>query len=185
MNTKAELRLNLTTIFKLLLISGIIIVLAACGKEKPDVSIFILPPAGMQADIAEVLETSLKDAVGETPTTALYTSPIFDMQKLTVEIAAADHGIVIIPEEQFRLFAVSGGLLPLDEYFNPDDYPEGVVEVEEDGEKGTFLLGIPLAEGEWLKSVGYKGQEMVAFVHPRAPDVEQALQVLNVIVDMN
>ncbi|WP_010272383.1 hypothetical protein [Paenibacillus senegalensis] len=172
---------------KWLLLSGVILLLAACGREKPDVSIFILPEAGLQADRAEVLQTTLQEELGETPTIAVHTSPIFDPQKLMVEVAAGDHGIIIISEDQFQLYAKNGGLMPLEEHFDPEVYPEGVLEVElleEEGKTDFLLVGIPLAEGAWLQSISYKGQEMFAFIHPRAPDLEQSIEVLKRIVNM-
>ncbi len=83
--------------------------------------------------------------------------------------------------------------MPLEEYFDPEVYPEGVFEIalpgEDNGEEeeaGTapFLIGIPLAEGAWIQSISYRGQELFAFIHPRASNFEQSVEVLKRIISM-
>jgi hypothetical protein len=34
-----------------------------------------------------------------------------------------------------------------------------------------------------MKDIGYNGKEMIAFIHPRAPNLEAAKQVLKVIAE--
>jgi ABC-type glycerol-3-phosphate transport system substrate-binding protein len=160
--------------------------LSACGGPKADVPIFMMGENGIPGDFATKLEESLKHQIGETPTISLNSSPIFSQEKMIVEIAAGGNGIMILSEKQFQAIALQGGGIILDSLFDPKDYPAGVVETlvdsaKPDGPKEKHLYGIPISQTRWMKEAGYNGSELIAFVHPRAPDLELAKQVLKVI----
>ncbi|WNQ10236.1 hypothetical protein MJA45_21820 [Paenibacillus aurantius] len=172
--------------WKWLLSLVVLVVLAGCGGgPKKDVSIFILPSTGLPQNITEKMETDLQAKVGESPTVAVHSSPIYNDEKLLVEIAAGDHSLVILPKKNFEAFARQGSFVSLDDLFKPEDYPSGVVEAPVGDEKNPkmekHLYGIPLGESKWLKDSGYKGEELYAFVHPRAPQMDKAKQVLQVL----
>ncbi|MFD0872348.1 Maltose-binding periplasmic proteins/domains [Chlamydia abortus] len=170
--------------WKLIAVLVLVVVLSACGRERADVTIFILPPGGMDSSVAETLENFVQDKVGETMSVDLFSSPIFDLNKLMVEIAAGDNDIMVLPEEQFKVFAEQGGLPGMDDLFRPEDYPEGVLEAPNDeGKLEKKLYGVPVSKTEWLQSVGYKGAEMYAFIHPRAKDKDKAAEVLKKIME--
>jgi ABC-type glycerol-3-phosphate transport system substrate-binding protein len=160
--------------------------LSACGGPKADVPIFIMGENGIPGEFAQKLEESLKQHIGETPSISLNGSPIFSQEKMIVELAAGGNGIMILPEAQFHGIAQQGGGIILDTLFDQKDYPKGVVEKlvdseKPDGPKEKHLYGIPVSQTRWMKELGYTGKELIAFVHPRAPNLDLAKQVLKVI----
>ncbi|MEX2460100.1 MAG: hypothetical protein WD469_02155 [Paenibacillaceae bacterium] len=163
-----------------------LVVLSGCGGPKADVPIFMMGESGMPSEISQQLEESLTKRVGEIPTISLNSSPIFSMEKMIVELAAGGNGIMILSKDQFQSVAQQGAGISLDSLFEPKDYPEGVVEVltdadKPDGPKEKHLLGIPISQTSWMKDAGYNGKEMIAFILPRAPNIDAAKQVLKVI----
>ncbi|WP_135554821.1 hypothetical protein [Paenibacillus cymbidii] len=162
-------------------------VLAGCGGSKTDVPIFIMPNSGMAPETARQLEQSLQGLIGEKPTVSVQASPLFNLQKLMVEIAAGDNGIVIVPRGQFVNFALQGSLVVLDDVFDPALYPDGVITPEPDPKKpdvkpGMHLYGVPVTDAKWLKDAGYQGEVLYALVLPRAPQVDAAKQVLSSMI---
>jgi ABC-type glycerol-3-phosphate transport system substrate-binding protein len=157
--------------------------LVGCGGPKPDVAIFMMGKNGIPSEFSLKLEQSLKKKLGETPTISLNASPIFSQEKLIIELAAGDNGIMIVAADTFQMIAQQGGVVNLDNLFNPADYPSGVVEVAADpskpnGPKEKHLYGIPISKAKWMQDEGYQGEELIAFILPRAPHLEQAKQVL-------
>ncbi|OPH61356.1 hypothetical protein BC351_15600 [Paenibacillus ferrarius] len=168
----------------LMMMVGLTLLLAGCGGPKPDVSIFVMGQNGFPSEAAEKLEGSLKSKVGETPTVKLVSSPIFSLEKMIVELAAGGNGIFILAEDQFKSLSNQGGFVSLDEIINPEDYPDGVVEMKEEGKPAEkHLYGIPLAGNKWMKEQGFEGKGLVAFIPQNAPKpkLEAAKQVLKVI----
>ncbi|MDR6878443.1 hypothetical protein [Bacillus sp. 3255] len=165
-----------------MLMSALMIILAGCGGPKPDVSIFVMGANGFPSEAGEKLEASLKSKIGETPTVKLNTSPIFSMEKMIVELAAGGNGIFILGEEQFKGLSQQAGFVNLDETIKPEDYPEGVIEIAEEGKPAEkHLYGIPLAGNKWMKEQGFEGKGLIAFIPVNAPKLEEAKQVLKVI----
>src|SRR5665647_3055263 len=164
------------------------IALSGCGGPKSDVPIFMMGEDGMPSEITQKLEDSLKLKLGETPTITLNSSPIFSMEKMIVELAAGGNGIMILAKTQFDSVAQQGGGIILDSLFDTKEYPEGMAETlvdykKPEGAKEKHLYGIPISKSSWMKAVGYNGKEMIAFIHPRAPNLEAAKQVLMVIAE--
>jgi ABC-type glycerol-3-phosphate transport system substrate-binding protein len=164
------------------------IALSGCGGPKSDVPIFMMGESGIPSDVTQKLEASLKLKLGESPTISINGSPIFSQEKMIVELAAGDNGIMILSEEQFQGVAQQGGVVNLDSLFDPKDYPKGIAETLVDynnpeGAKEKHLYGIPISQTKWMKDIGYNGKEMIAFIHPRAPNLEAAKQVLKVIAE--
>ncbi len=149
-------------------------VLAGCGGPKSDVPMFAMFPDKYPFNKIEVMESTLKAKVGETPTLEINSSPMFNMDKLFVELAAGDNGIIIVPKEQFDMFASQEGYIPLDDTFKKEDYPTGVYKDQ--------LVGVPVSDSKWLTDLGYKGPPMMAFVPFRAKNKEMAKQVLKAIM---
>lgn len=169
---------------KLLLISifTLMVMLAGCGGPKPDVAIFVMGPNGFPTEIGAKLEDSLKSKVGETPTVKIITSPLFSMEKMIVELAAGENGIFVLPEEQFNALAKQAGFVALDDTVKPEDYPNGVREIAEEGKPAEkHLYGIPLADNKWMKEQGYDGKGLVAFIPQNAKKIAEAKQVLKLI----
>jgi ABC-type glycerol-3-phosphate transport system substrate-binding protein len=164
------------------LVSALMVMLAGCGGPKPDVSIFVMGQNGFPSDAGEKLEASLKSKIGEVPTVKLNTSPIFSMEKMVVELAAGGNGIFILADEQFKALSQQAGFVSLDETISPSDYPDGVVEIAEEGKPAEkHLYGIPLSGNKWMKEQGFEGKGLIAFIPVNAPKLEEAKKVLKVI----
>lgn len=173
-----------------LLLTLLALVAGGCGGgPKADVSIFMMTSGGTAQDTTAKIEQALRAKLGEKPTVAVTGSPIFSMEKLIVEIAAGDHGIIVLPEEQFKTLVMQGGTVPLEDQFDAAKYPGGVLEIPADPNKQgsqpeKHLYGVPVSDSKLFQDAGYKGKEkLYAFVHPRAPHMEQAKQVLKTIVE--
>lgn len=164
------------------LLGMMLTLMTACGGPKADVSVFIMGPNGFPSEAAEKMEVSLKAKVGEMPTVKLNTSPIFSMEKMIVELAAGGNGIFILGEEQFKGLSNQAGFVSLDNTINPADYPDGVIEIKEEGKAAEkHLYGIPLTGNKWMKEQGYEGKGLFAFIPQNAPKMDEALKVLKVI----
>ncbi|MDF2669769.1 MAG: hypothetical protein K0R67_2075 [Paenibacillus sp.] len=158
-----------------LVLALIIGVLAGCGGPKADVPIFAMFPENAPFNKNDELEKSLKEKVGETPTVQLFVTPMFSLDKMVVELAAGENGLFIVPKAQFDMLANQEGYISLDDTFKKQDYPEGVYKDQ--------LFGVPVTNTKWLKDLGYKGGEMIAYIPFRAKNKEKSKEVLKVIME--
>lgn len=166
----------------LVVMLGLMLLLSGCGGPKQDVSIFVMGPNGFPSDAGAKLETALKSKVGEIPTIKLNTSPIFSLEKMIVELAAGGNGIFILGEEQFKSLSSQGGFVSLDDTIKPEDYPDGVITMTEEGQPSEkHLYGIPLSGNKWMKEQGLEGKGLIAFIPQNAPKLNEAKQVLQII----
>lgn len=158
-------------------IALLLAVATACGGPKADVPIFMMFPQNAPFDKQEDLQKTLQAKLGEAPTAEVYVSPIFDMQKMIVDLAAGDWGIYVLPKEQFDGFKKDGGFVPLDDVLKKEDFPDGV----NDGQ----LVGVPMKDSKLLKDAGYKGGEMYAFIIQRLKEEKRATakQVLKAMAE--
>lgn len=147
---------------------------AACGN-KPDVSIFVMFPQHTIFSKQKELTAALQEKMGESPTVQFSISPIFDQQKMIIEMAAGPHGIFALPKAQYEGFLGQDGFVPLDDILDKEQYPEGVYEDK--------LIAVPLHETKLLKDAGYTGGEIFAFISERVKDKEKAKQVLKVLAE--
>ena len=173
---------------RLFIVATLVLLVGCGGGPKSDVSVFMMPPNGIPQEITEKIEESLIAQLGESPTVQVGGSPIFDLNKEMVEVAAGGHLIYVFGEERFKTWALQGSLSNLDEIFDPADYPSGVVEadVSEDSDNPIIekhLYGIPMSESKLMKAAGYQGEEIYAFMLPRVDDMGQATQVLKALVE--
>ncbi|UJF34470.1 hypothetical protein [Paenibacillus hexagrammi] len=172
---------------KLLLVSIVMmmVLLAGCGGPKPDVPIFAMGPNGFPSDVGEKLQTSLTAKIGQAPTIQVVAVPIFSMEKMIVELAAAGNGIFILGDEQFQLLAKQAGFVQLDDIVSPEDYPGGVLGIaEEEGKPAEkHLYGIPLEGNKWLKEQGMDGKGLVAFIPQNFKKVDEAKQVMKILAE--
>lgn len=158
-----------------LMMAALIAAAAGCGP-KADVSVFMMFPQNSPFGKQEELKAALQAKLGESPTVELSVSPIFDIQKLLVELAAGSHGVFVFPEEQFEGFKKEEGFVSLDDLFNKEDFPKGV--------SNGKLIGVPLKDSKWLKDAGYKGTgEIYAFTTQRVKNQDQAKQVLKAMAE--
>jgi ABC-type glycerol-3-phosphate transport system substrate-binding protein len=170
---------------KLLLVSllmTVMLALAGCGGgPKPDVAIFMMSSKGIPNEVGDKLQQWLHGKLGETPTVRVLTTPMFSMEKLIVEIAAGDNGVIVVPTEQFKAIGQQGGYVVLDDLAKAEDFPGGVLEIDENGTKLKHLYGIPLEETKWFKETNLNGKDLIAFIPVNAPNKEKAIQVMKLI----
>jgi len=171
--------------FTVIILLFVLVAIAGCGGgPKADVPIFMMASNGIPNEIAEKLETDLRAKVGEAPTVSLLTTPIFSMEKLIVEIAAGDNGIIVVPAEQFKVIGQQGGYVSLDSVAKAEDFPDGVLELPvdgKDGKKEKHLYGIPLETTKWFTDLKLNGKDLVAFVPANAKNQDKVMQVMKVI----
>ncbi|SEB96814.1 hypothetical protein [Paenibacillus sp. GP183] len=161
----------------------LMVLLAGCGGPKADVTIFMMGPQGIPSDGAQKLQSSLAAKVGAVPTIVLNASPMFSVEKMIVEIAAGENGILIIPEDQFRNLGKQGGYVPLDDIIKPEDYPTGIMEITDQGKTEKHLYGIPLEDTKWMKEQNMNGKGLFAFIPQNAKKQAEAKQVLKIIAE--
>ncbi|PZE20380.1 hypothetical protein [Paenibacillus xerothermodurans] len=161
----------------------LLLVLAGCGGgPKADVIVFMMSSGGIPAEAGDKLQADLQTKLGQSPTVQLVTTPIYSIEKLFVEIAAQQNGIIIIPTKDFQALGQQGGYVSLDDIAKREDFPEGVLELPVDGGgKETHLYGIPLENTKWFTDTKLSGKDLVALVPVNAPNREQALKVMSII----
>jgi ABC-type glycerol-3-phosphate transport system substrate-binding protein len=170
-------------IFTFMILLLFVVVMAGCGGPKADVPIFMMSASGIPSEVGDKLEADLQAKVGTAPTVKIQTTPIFSIEKLIVEIAAGDNGIIVVPMEQFKMLGEQGGYVSLDSVAKSEDFPEGVLELKgSDGNKTEkHLYGIPLEKTKWFTELKLNGKDLVAFVPANAKKQEQVMQVLKVV----
>ncbi|MCZ8516381.1 hypothetical protein O9H85_29115 [Paenibacillus filicis] len=170
---------------KLLLGLLLIVMLAGCGGPKADVTIFMMGPQGVPNEVGDKLQQALQTKLGTAPTIQVVTTPMFSMEKMVVEIAAGENGILILPMDQFKTLGNQGGYIALDDVTRADDYPDGVLELKEEGKpsQGKHLYGIPLEKTKWFTDLKLNGKDLVAFIPANAPDKEKSKQVMKRIAE--
>lgn len=161
------------------LLVAIAVLAAGCGsKPKADVSVFLMGSNGVPQEAADKLQSGLTAAVGAAPTIHLQTAPLFSLELMIVQLAAGEHDIFVLPNEQFQTLAKQGGLVPLEDLVNKDDFKTGIVESNDNGKVETHLYGIPLDDSKWFKDQGLKGQGLVAFIPGNSKHQDNAKKVL-------
>ncbi|TDG00431.1 hypothetical protein [Paenibacillus piri] len=173
--------------FTIFILFALLFALAGCGGgPKADVPIFMMSANGVPNDVADKLQADLRSKLGEAPTVSVTSTPIFSMEKLIVEIAAGDNGIIIVPMEQFKTIGQQGGYVSLDSAAKAEDFPDGVLELpvdgkDKEGKKEKHLFGIPLEKTKWFIDLKLNGKDLIAFVPANAKNQEKVMQVIKVI----
>lgn len=165
-----------------------LMLLTGCGGPKYDVTVFILPATGLPFELADKLEAGVKAKLGETPTLDIVSSPMYSVEKLIVEVAAGDHGVIIVPDQQFRSLGAQGGYVNLDKLaeepgfpMTKDDLKKGIMEIDDNGKKETHLFAIPLEQSKLLKDAGISGKDLYAFIPVKAKNQENSMKVLRAL----
>jgi ABC-type glycerol-3-phosphate transport system substrate-binding protein len=167
-------------------------VIAGCGGggTKDTVNIFMMLN-GVNPDIkvVESIESQLKDKLGEDSKVEFSTAPIYNIQKLMVEYAAAMNDIVILSKDDVMNYGKSGANMPLDEFFNPEDYPEGVFEGGiMSGESKSIvqekhLYAIPLTKLKMFKDAGFAPDDAFLTISVSADSVEQSIAAIKAMME--
>ncbi|MFC3750086.1 hypothetical protein [Paenibacillus sp. GCM10012306] len=166
--------------------------IAGCGgnNTKDTVNIFMmLNGVNPDTEFVKGFESQLKDKLGEGAKVEFSTAPIYNIQKLMVEYAAAMNDIVILSKEDVLNYGKSGANRPLDEYFNPDDYPEGVFEggVVKEGTKDIVqekhLFAIPLSKLKMFKDAGFAPDDAFLTIAVSADSLEQSIAAIKAMME--
>jgi len=169
------------------LLLTILFVIAGCGGPKEDVSIFIMGDGGFPTDLSADLKPKLQAKLGEKPTVSVNVSPMFSPEKMIVELAAGENGIIVLPGSQIKALANQGAFQSLEDTFDKTKYPNGVMEItiteKEKETKKTGLYAIPMEQAKMFTDIGYTGKDLFAFIPVNAPNVEYAKQALKALVE--
>lgn len=161
------------------LLAAMAVTLSGCGGgPKADVSVFMMNKEGMPQEAADMLKTGLAGKIGAAPTVDLVASPLFSLEKMMVELAAGGHDVFVLPAEQFTALAKQGGLVPLENLVNKDDYKSGIVESNDQGKIETHLYGLPLDDAKWFKDAGFAIKGLVAFIPSNTKHLDNAKTVI-------
>lgn len=162
--------------------------LAGCGKDQAEASIFITDNIVDPSNFREPLEKNLQEKVGDELKVTVSTAGIFNEQKILIEYAAREHEIVILPEDVTKLYAQQGTHIPLDSYFDTASYPTGVFEGGVTDEKTDeviqekHLFAIPISEMEIFQDLGYTTEGMLATIPISTDSVEDSVKVLKAMI---
>jgi hypothetical protein len=135
--------------------------------------------------VTDKVEQKLQAAFGDKKTIQVNASPMYNEQKLIVEIAAGGNGILVLPKETLAGMLAQGPALQLDKWFKASDYPTGVMESDlGDSKKPNVVKGlfaIPL-EKTIFKDAGYGEKDIFVIIPANAPDVDLSVQVLKELI---
>src|SRR5690625_1705334 len=113
-----------------IVIMSTLCLLVACGEPEEDVSVFIMPNSGIFNETVAQIQETVSERLGDSLTVAIYGSTVFRHEKLMVEVAAGQHDLFIVSENQLHAYAAIDGITPIDDYYEADRFPEGVISVD-------------------------------------------------------
>ena len=171
-----------------LLICVSILMLAGCGKDDADVSIFMTDISQNVSDIREPLEQKLQEKLGEDLKVSISAAALYVEQKVLIEYAAGEHEIMIVPEDVMKRYSQQGAHRVLDEEFDAKKYPEGVFEGgvtdETTNEIVTekHLFAIPLSKMKIFEGMNFKTEGLFATIPFSSNSVENSVKVLKLMI---
>lgn len=171
---------------------SIIALITGCGGSKADLTIFMSHEYSIPEEQVSALEQEINDKLNGEYTVQIFSSPIYNAQKILLEYAAAENGLLVLPLQDVKQYAQNGGNLALDEYINPADYEEGVFEgmsmkkidnnkFEENN--GTFLFGLPTEKLSLMQKHGLVDTQWFVTVPGTTPNVDLSIKVLNLLME--
>jgi maltose-binding protein MalE len=173
---------------KLLLVIFTVFMIAGCGKEKPDVSIFMMDDQSDPAGVSEQLEKTLQDKLGPDLKVQVIGSPLYNLEKLMVEYAAGGNDIILLPEGDMKNYGKMGAHTPLDDYFDPKKYPSGVFaskEVKDDKtvDNTEHLYGIPVKDMKVFQDLKYTPDKLFVTIPVSAKHVDNAVKAIKALTE--
>ncbi|WP_317971359.1 hypothetical protein [Paenibacillus sp. CCS19] len=162
------------------------VLLTGCG-DKADLSVFLIPETGMPDSVTQAIKTDLQQKMGE-KTVEVFGSPIYNAQKLIVEYIAGEHGLLVIPKNDFISMIGEGGGQPLDDLFKAEDYPDGVITgtvLKENDEEvqEKHLYGIPVKQAAMFQKAGFVPEDLFIIIPTNAPDLTLSKQAMKGMVN--
>lgn len=170
-----------------------LVFLSGCGSSNENVvSIFVYPQQGKPTEFNQNLQEIIQEKINfGDKEFRVSGGPIYDIQVLVVQIASGEHDILILSEEDMVRFLQTGDGFALDDWFDPDDYPDGVVELVEFNDEGepektgeTAFYALPVHNSQVIQNAGKVGDEpWYAIVHPRTDDLKEVQQIMQLLAE--
>lgn len=165
--------------------------IAGCGDDtKNTVTMFMMiNGASPDSSVQESIKDRLQEKLGEGTQVEFNSTPMYNLQKLMVEYAAGSNDIIILSKEDVQNYGKNGSNLPLDDYFNPEDYPEGVfeggVEREDEDElvEEEHLYAIPLTKLKMFQDAGFAPEDTFVTIANSADSVDQSVAAIKAMMD--
>jgi len=168
----------------------LVILLSGCGDhEKDTVTIFMMDKDALPDKIGETLEKSLQAKLKPELRVEFKTMFMYNLPKLSVEYAGRMNDIMILPKRDVVNYGQKGANLPLDEYFSPADYPEGVFEGgvtvgnEDQLKPEKHLYAIPASKLKMFKDTGFAPEELFVTVAVSTDNMEQSVAAIKAMMD--
>ena len=166
--------------------------LAGCGgqpsKDPNQVKVFIMGSEGFPQEMADQIQQKLQQKLGSSLTVTVSTTPVYSPEKMVLEYVDRMDDIIILPENDMKSYATSGGHLVLDQDFNAKTYAKGVTKGaanEEDtdpAKQKEHLFAIPVNQMSVFKEIGYTKGDLYATV-PIFANHDKAVQVLKAMIE--
>lgn len=164
----------------------------SCGGPKADLSIFMSHEYTIPEERVNELQQELNDKLNGEYTVQIYASPLYNAQKIMLEYAAAENGLIVLPLEDVKKYSENGGNLALNDYFDPVEYEEGVFKgmtVTKLGDKkfeektGEFLFALPTEKLSLMKKYSLVDKQWYVAVPGTTPNVDLSVKVLNLLME--
>ncbi|TVX92127.1 hypothetical protein [Paenibacillus agilis] len=176
-------------IISAVLILLFVAMLSGCGKEKADVTMFIMNHTTLPAEVVDSVETSLNDQFKDKFTVDVVVAPTYSHQKLMVEFMVGENSLILAPTEDIQGYVKNGGALPIDKHFDSNTYPEGVMDgivVKEQGDSNTnvvetHLFALPADKLAGVKKLGLPADGLSLVVPIHTPNADQSMELLKVL----
>lgn len=173
---------------KLVVVLLAVFMLAGCGKDKPDVSVFMIDQNSDPTQVSDQLEKTLQEKLGPDLKVEVIASPLYNPQKLMVEYAAGGHDIMILPEDDMKNYGKLGGHVALDDHFDAKKYPEGVFASMEEKDDKTIdktehLYGIPVKDLKMFKDLKYTPDKLFVTIPISSEHIDNALKAIKAMTE--
>ncbi|WP_046215483.1 hypothetical protein [Paenibacillus wulumuqiensis] len=166
--------------------------LAGCGgnqqKDPNQVKVFIMGTEGFPQEMAQQIQQKIQQKLGSSLTVTVSTTPVYSPEKLVLEYVDHMDDIIILPENDMKSYAASGGHLVLDQDFDAKTYAKGVTKGaanEEDtdpAKQKEHLFAIPVNQMAVFKEIGYTKDDLYATI-PLFANHDNAVKVLKAMIE--
>ncbi|OAB46039.1 hypothetical protein [Paenibacillus glacialis] len=171
-----------------ILICVSIIMLAGCGKNDADFSIFLTEFSQSPTEIRESVQQKIQEKLGEEPKVTITTAALYVEQKILLEYAAGEHEIIIVPEDIMKRYTQQGAHMVLDQDFDSAKFTEGVFEGgvmdETTNEIITekHLFAIPLSKMKLFEGLDFPTEGLFATIPFSTSSVENSVKVMKAMI---
>jgi ABC-type glycerol-3-phosphate transport system substrate-binding protein len=174
------------------LIIVLLAVLAGCGGNNNDVVVYIMPKDDISEESLAKIEADLKAYAGDFYQVSVAGSETYVYQRLDTELMTGSYDMFIMSHDDYIRQAKKGYSLVLEEHYDPQQYPGGVVERFDvvdmvDGKTiteslGSKLYGVPLKDSAWFKQSKTTEADDWYIMIMRGGNEEKSLDLLSQIM---